>query len=147
MSELTSVMVNSTAHGLPSKDLVVLSVLCSAMSIRRCNVFHCPLSIKMEEVSKAETKICFHPGRSPPAKVCDLWLLIILSLSCVSLEYINHLYKSGETSEIMTGINLSLFFSFCFSTFISFFSVLCQSFTHSFFPHGQEDYSRSVKEG
>lgn len=103
-------MVNSTAHGLPSKDLVVLSVLCPAMSIRRCNVFHCPLSIKTEEVSKAETKICFHPGRSPPAKVYDLWLLIILSLSCVSLEYINHLYKSGETSEIMTGINLSLFF-------------------------------------
>lgn len=109
------------------------SLCCPA--IRRWNIFPCPVWTKiLESVIVRDKTLLSSRLWLPLAKVYDLWLLITLSLSSISLGYINHKHKSTEANSVMTGVYLSTIFSSFLPDFISFFAVLCQCFPHSFFP-------------
>lgn len=112
---------------------MVLSVVYPA--IRRWNILPYPVLTKIEESVIVRDKILLSSRLwSPPARVYDLWLLITLSLSSISLGYINYKHKSTGPNSVMTDVHLSTIISSFLADFISFFSVLCQCFPHSFSP-------------
>lgn len=118
---------------------MVLSVLYPA--IRMWTILPCPVLTKIEESVIVRDNILLSSRLwSPPVKVYDLWLLITLSLSSISMGCINHKHKSTGANSVMIIVNLSTIFSSFLSDFISFFTIL-SVFPPSLFSHEQEDYS------
>lgn len=98
-------------------------------------ILPCPVLTKIEESVIVRDNILLSSRLwSPPVKVYDLWLLITLSLSSISMGCINHKHKSTGANSVMIIVNLSTIFSSFLSDFISFFHNSVSVSPISFFP-------------